>query len=123
LERIEARYDLPPGYFGAKIPSTGKAVANHRLPKLTIQRYGIFNPYTGRGAIKGHAAAWTSQRARRTRHACSEADRVLRAGKLRDPALANWHEEKSAFLLLQKVFLYAKVSPPPRRLWVGIKYK
>lgn len=35
LERIEARYDLPPGYFRAKIPSTGKAVANHRLPKLS----------------------------------------------------------------------------------------
>jgi len=35
LERIEARYDLPPGYFRAKIPSTGKAVANHCLPKLS----------------------------------------------------------------------------------------
>lgn len=35
LEQIEARYDLPPGYFRAKIPSTGKAVANHCLPKLS----------------------------------------------------------------------------------------
>jgi hypothetical protein len=35
LEQIEARYDLPPGYFRAKIPSTGKAIANHCLPKLS----------------------------------------------------------------------------------------
>jgi hypothetical protein len=35
LGRIEARYDLPPGYFRAKIPPSGRAVANHRLPGLT----------------------------------------------------------------------------------------
>jgi hypothetical protein len=28
--------------------------------RTVIQRYGIYNPYTGRGAIKGHAAAWPS---------------------------------------------------------------
>ncbi|ALL13166.1 hypothetical protein [Caulobacter henricii] len=36
LGRIEARYDLPTGYFRAKIPPSGRAVANHRLPGLTI---------------------------------------------------------------------------------------
>jgi hypothetical protein len=35
LGRIEARYDLPAGYFRAKIPPSGRAVANHRLPGLT----------------------------------------------------------------------------------------
>ncbi len=35
LGRIEARYDLPSGYFRAKIPPSGRAVANHRLPGLT----------------------------------------------------------------------------------------
>lgn len=35
LGRIETRYDLPGGYFRAKIPPSGRAVANHRLPGLT----------------------------------------------------------------------------------------
>lgn len=35
MERIEARYGLPPGYFRVKLPSTGKAVAGHHLPNLS----------------------------------------------------------------------------------------
>lgn len=36
LEEIEARYGLPPGYFRAKLPPTGRAIKNHRLPGLTV---------------------------------------------------------------------------------------
>ena len=36
LEQIEARYGLPPGYFRAKLPPTGRAIKSHRLPGLTV---------------------------------------------------------------------------------------
>jgi hypothetical protein len=49
--------------------------------RLTIQRYGIYNPYTGRGAL----APRTAQCARCAGDAYLEADRILRTGELRHP--------------------------------------
>lgn len=53
--------------------------------RLVIQRYGIYNPYTGRGAIKGLLPHGPHNVRDVSRHPCSQADRLLRAGELRDP--------------------------------------
>lgn len=48
----------PGSLFIKTVKTTSKDVAHNQTTfyeawKLTIQRYGIFNPYTGRGVIKG----------------------------------------------------------------------
>lgn len=62
LNRVERRYRLPLGYFKETLPhhvklSSADAAYNqttfYEAWRLVIQRYGIYNPYTGRGAISG----------------------------------------------------------------------
>lgn len=63
--------------------SFGKA-AFYNLWRQTIARYGVFNPYTGRGA-PWVAASRTAWRSGRPGHSHFEGDRLLRARRLRHP--------------------------------------
>ena len=53
LARIEHRYKLPPGYFKSSTNARYDQTTFYEAWRLIIQRHGIYNPYTNRGAVKG----------------------------------------------------------------------